>query len=259
MSSPWCQPPGTFGLGAPTIPERRGAVHGKHVAAAREPSGDLWRDEHWAARHLATDIRLGGARRGRSRRRTWAHRGRERAWSRRRWRRRELRDGGGPHFSHENLRACRKPSVCRCQPEPKRRDRSLGTGWPPYDPAADGQDREGSPVLERRRRARRGRYVAPGARSPWTADAVTSAPTDRALAPAEADAVTCAATASPPNSERTMTSANAWAAAASRAAQRPSRATCRELTIEPSSGYWNDCTSDVVLVGHCSSPSETVS
>ena len=31
------------------------------------------------------------------------------------------------------------------------------------------------------------------------------------------------------------------------------------LTIEPSSGYWNDCTSDVVLVGHCSSPSETVS
>jgi hypothetical protein len=88
---------------------------------------------------------------------------------------------------------------------------------------------------------------------------VTSAPTDRALAPAEADAVTCAATTSPPKSERTMTSPNDWAAAASPGCAKTLARDLPRLTIEPSSGYWNDCTSDVVLVGHCNSPSETVS
>ena len=54
----------------------------------------------------------------------------------------------------------------------------------------------------------------PSARRPCTTDAFVSAPADRALAPAETDAVTLPATISPLKSETTIASANDCVAAA---------------------------------------------
>ena len=86
----------------------------------------------------------------------------------------------------------------------------------------------------------------PRARSPCTSDAVDSAPTERALAPAETDAVTLPATISPLKSETTITSANDCVAAAAPGDAKTAARDRPTLTIEPSAGYWNDWTSAVV-------------
>ena len=99
----------------------------------------------------------------------------------------------------------------------------------------------------------------PSARSPCTSEASVSAPAERALAPADADAVIFPATISPLKSETTIASAKDCVAAA---APGDANTAARErpmLTIEPSAGYWNDCTSAVVDVGHSRSPRTTVS
>ena len=86
-----------------------------------------------------------------------------------------------------------------------------------------------------------------------------SAPAERALAPAETEAVTLPATISPLNSETTIASANdCVAAAAPGDAKTAARERPTERT-EPSAGYWKDCTSAVVEVGHSSPPMRTVS
>ena len=73
------------------------------------------------------------------------------------------------------------------------------------------------------------------------------------------EAATWAAVSSPPKSESPTTSATACAVAASPVCADTSARERPRLTIEPSSGNWNDCTSALRFVGHVSSPSDTVS
>ena len=86
-----------------------------------------------------------------------------------------------------------------------------------------------------------------------------SAPAERWLAPAVIEAVTWAATISPANSESATASAEDCAVAASPGCAETVARDRPRLTIEPSSGYWNDCTSALRFVGHVRSPSDTVS
>ena len=68
----------------------------------------------------------------------------------------------------------------------------------------------------------------------------TPSPTERALAPAETDAVILPATISPLNSETTIVSANDCVAAAEPGDAKTAARERPTLTIEPSAGYWND-------------------
>ena len=67
------------------------------------------------------------------------------------------------------------------------------------------------------------------------------------------------ATISPLKSETTIASANDCVAAADPGDAKTAARDRPTLTTEPSAGYWNDCTSAVVDVGHSRSPSDTPS
>src|SRR5262245_1543169 len=97
----------------------------------------------------------------------------------------------------------------------------------------------------------------PSARRPCSSDADVSEPTDRSLAPAETAAVTLPATISPLKSDTTIASADAWVAAADPGDANPAARERPMLTMEPSAGYWKDCTSAMVDVGHSRSPRDT--
>ena len=71
--------------------------------------------------------------------------------------------------------------------------------------------------------------------------------------------MTLPATISPLKSETTIASANDCVAAADPGETKIAARERPTLTIDPSSGYWNDCTSAVVEVGHSRPPMRTVS
>src|SRR5262245_64055632 len=91
---------------------------------------------------------------------------------------------------------------------------------------------------------------------PWTCEADGSDPTDRALAPADTEAVTFPATTSPLNNETTIASANDCVAAADPGEAKTAARDLPTLSTDPSAGYWNDCTSEVVESGQPRSPRE---
>jgi hypothetical protein len=77
----------------------------------------------------------------------------------------------------------------------------------------------------------------PSARRPCTSDADVLAPTERALAPAETDAVTLPATISPLNNETTIASESDCVAAADPVDTKREPRERPMLTIDPSAGY----------------------